>query len=226
MNARSLLLLCALLLPVLAAHAAPNNTPTLYARLALPPDGSRVIPMMLKSSGLPQTYDVVYLDTNGNGKFESSEKHVAPRIEAESRPDFRLYRMQLLVPARRAGLAECRLSYACAVGTKFSEQCYSMTFTLQRGQTKQTYECGTALHGAPAGQKQPLYGPAGKLTLTVEAKADESKPGQTGFAVLVGWQNAFLDCLDPAPTATLVVRDAAGKIVHQTTKPLSDLGFG
>lgn len=226
MNTRNVALLCVSLLLTLAAHAAPQDTPPLYARLALPPDGSRVIPMMLKSSGPPQTYNVVYLDTNGNGKFEASEKHLIPEQPKNRNNNIRCYYGGIaLSPQKNQRVQSYRLNYTC-YGGKSPRQYYSLHFGVQPEDRSRPSVLSGELRATPAPQKPPFNGAAGKPRVTIETKPDPAKPGQTGFGVTVGWLDAPVSMPGPALTATLTVKDAAHSIVHQTTKPLTDLGFG
>lgn len=209
-----------------AAASQFRSSRPLFARIAVTQDGSKVLSVAFdESRGAGGGYDTIYADTNFDGAFDVSEKHVR-HIVGVGRPAALRF-PRVLVPVRFSARARSAstpsvlqfdridqsLSHARRGDEVFSVELF---VPLEAGVPALLSSCPHLIAGfkpctSLASARVVGFGhsPVARLT----GNPDPDKPGNTaiGIDVVMGdWTTVG----GTAPT-TLVIADSAGKVVHR-----------
>jgi hypothetical protein len=224
---------------VAVSYAAPAKA--LYARLALPLAGQKVMLLKFRGEGDSSIRNVLVADKNLNGALEPSEA-LAGRVQERAPTGYSFYTFPAItLPPTATGGAAWSLGlmhYRFTSGSRTQEYfgC-SASGQADRGEERWTYQAGGELEARPDPAEAPLAGFTGKPALNLQTKLDEANPGQTGLGVSVGWPTLQVHQVARgsatqsagAPESVLVtlkVSDSRGQVVHEAEAKLEDMGFG
>jgi hypothetical protein len=222
---------------LVTAALAGTGAPPLYGRLALPPQGAQTVAFMLRGSQDPLLRDVLYVDRNANGRFESAEKLLAQPGEYQSAEyrECKFASVDLPADAPR-GTLPCRLQVTCLVFGAAATAQAVCALELKWSQSGQgaawSYAAAGALQpttpGATKRETAPLLGATGPVGLQITTRPDPEREGKTGIGVTLGWPSMKLEVTQsPTPvTVELTIKDPGGKSQHSDTVPLASCGFG
>lgn len=231
----TLVCLACLALLVTACAADPPTTPV-YARIALPPDGTQTMLLKLRSDGQCKLRNVLFVDTNCDGDLALSEKSVGKFSERKSKAYTYGSCMFPEVSLALSG-GDCTGTNALTIGSSYTqlpkkplqENSYVMiNSALERGGEKWNYMSYCGIRPSSSVNCPPT-GKTGDLKLMLETQPDKDKAGNTGFAVRVTGQDLMVAQISkdgkPCPVA-LKVTGPDGKVVHEDAADMSKMQFG
>jgi hypothetical protein len=210
------------------AEAAYRSARPLYAKLALTADRSKVLSVLLDESyGTGKGYDIVYVDTNFNGRFEQQEAVKArPQELPIRRASFPPINLGLPYNEKGKGIANpCSLSFIYSG----SQQLFlDATTRLAQGSVQWEYRLSEDLKPSGALASAPVAGFTRAPTLAVTTKPDLEKKGNLGIALGVVAGKTEVHCRrgQGAPEAHIIIRDTKGGIVHEATAAADKFAFG
>jgi hypothetical protein len=222
---------CPAISPPLTPAARAAQLQPVYARIALPMDGGRVIAVMLTASQGSEVRDAAYFDTNFSGQFEENERHTSSYGSSE-RPGSKFTSFSdVRIPAAVASAQPpCRMSLYCGVTTIAKQRLEFVSLDLQwtmtdAGKRLDFHGVGT-LRTAASLKSAPLCGAAGRLALRLSAKPPQGKETKTGLGAILGWDGLQVSQAPPSRPVHLEVRNQAGRIVHTHEGSMADMGMG
>lgn len=217
----------------------------LYAKVALTPDGSKVLSVRFdKSAETVDGRDVLYADVDFDGEFEAGEMFRA----AEGGPsgtDGEIFRpfppIRLTIPWGGAEGTEATWDitflyarYPTALlfrggGTQTAEQFrLGAQLSLRQGPNQWSYLLNGDVEPAVRLEDATLQGLAGAPGLQITTKPDLEQKGNLGIALSLVTGETEIRCTSGAGSseAHVVIKDAAGRIVHEDRAPADKFAFG
>ena len=213
----------------MCVSAGAADLKPVYARLALPPDGSQTILLKLRCDQSKIARDLLFADLNLDGTLQPTEKFVGKVQEVTQSgctycqfPEFTVQ-----VAGQQASHALTVESFRMFVPDKAFQDFY--VCMLRTELAHDWMFSGTCQLTVGSSDRVAAAGAIGPTALKIETRADTAKPGYTGFGVTLGWPtlviSTFMLPSGPAPVA-LKVTDRDGKVVHQESVAIDKLGFG
>lgn len=202
-----------------------------YAKLALMADPSKILSVAFdESEGTGQGYDIVYVDTNFNGRFEQREAVKARLRELPiTTASFGPINVELPYNERAKGIPNpCSLSFLYRGYPGNREFLLRGTTRLAQGSVQWEYDLSEDLKPSEALASAPVAGFTRAPALTVTTKPDLEKKGNLGIALGVVAGKTEVRCTrgQAAPEAHVIIRDRKGGIVHEATAAADKFAFG
>ncbi len=226
--------------PASPAKANPisfNSKRPLYGKLALTKDGSRVLSVVLDESGGTRTgHDVLYADTNFNGRFEESERHAADKTKRYgkwlSSSSFAPIKLNVPFNENAKGIPNpCQVTLGYRLYPKpgvpedFSVEA---KVRLREGDGLWEYTIKGNLLPARTLTKAAVSGLDCAPTLQITTRADERKKGNLGIGLeLVAGEHEIECSKEGKPVeAHVEIRTPDGTLVHKGDATLDKFTFG
>lgn len=218
---------------VTAASAQPEavkfvSAKPLFLKLAM--GGGEQAPVVAvgfdESKGTGSGYDLVYIDTNGNGVLEATEKYAAE--SGAGAANFNVNLPATLFPAPVGeGIEKAVAARFLVYSLGNLNPSVMVNLNLRLTQGDQVWNYSLSSSGAtPAGSlKEAPVLHAGPLQIVPTVR-----PGAScGIAARLQANDFSLNCAGPAgaiSNVTIRIQSAGGQVAHQETVPLGRLGFG
>lgn len=198
-----------------------RSSKPLYVKLAPGAGRSEILPLALdESKGTGQGYDRLYADLNHNGSFEQTEalEATTPGENGLVASSFRVH----LGPGRGSAVVH----YSKQGSTE--RFLISGDIALNQGGVAWKYSLVGQVKPSSSLSAAPVWGLSGAPKLGITTKPDLEKKGNLGIALGLAVGETQVVCTGggKSPEAHVVIKDAAGRIVHQDTSTAEKFTFG
>ena len=209
-----------------AKGVALKSKNPLYGKIAMAGKTVRIVNLALdESKGTGKGYDTLYVDSNGNRRFEASERLQAPKT-AKARSSHWLGIKLPISGVFRTPIAfsEANASFSGGSGEKtLYISAHGSPATKDSG-LDWNYSLNTSLKLSPSlakAQVSTLAAPSLDVTI-------QSQSGAVGFGMSVKCGDFDVSSMDEegSPSATFAIKDESGGVVESGTGDLDKFGFG
>lgn len=217
--------------------AAFKSERLLFGKVSLTEDGSKVLSAVLDESGGTRSgYDLLYADTNFNGRFEESERFAATAVERHGSwlASSSFSPIQLNVPFNEKGQSienPCQVSLGYRQYPRHGvaeEVSVTVRFKLRGSDTEWEFAFSGGVKPAKSLEKASVWSAQSKPTLEVFARPDGYIKGNLGLGLTFAAGENKLEYWKggQAVKAQALVRKPSGKAVHRGEATPDKFSFG
>lgn len=220
-----------------------------YAKVALNQDASRALSLLFdESRGTGTGYDLLYADTNFDGKFEETEKFRGRTLERDGNlisSSFPAIKVEVAYGGKKNGLARWQIAFgyhsprseplAESSGRVSPTQPdpvgnFHVTASLKLGEDRDEwrYFMSGTIRGAEGIEKALVWSTHRDLKLEVSTRPDGRNKGNLGIALKLDVRENKFTCLKGGlPTkAHVEIKKPDGTVVHTGEETLDKFVFG
>lgn len=214
-----------------------KSSRVLYGKVALTQDASRLLSVALDESGGTRTgYDVLYADTNFDGRFDESEKFAADAVNRQgswlASSSFPV--IALGVPFNensRKTPDSCRITIGYLQYPRHGvaeEISVGARFKLDGSDTEWEFAFGGGVRPAKSLEKASVWRVGEKPTLEVFARPDGYVKGNLGLGLTFAAGQNKLECWKGGQPvkAQAIIRKPDGEVVHRGEATPDKFSFG